>query len=784
MNQRDPLSSELMLNSLLGDVVGGQSEEAGIDFFAYWQVVLKYRWGILGLTLLVALLSLIYTSTLVPRYQAQATLLFDPPSANNYGTVRDMTAMDAYSTYYRNAQVFRSQQEIMRSRKFSGQVVDHYELWGHMHFSGDGVATGLAEPAGKTGIRKWLPEWLLDLSSGDPVVVTRASDEELKQRYRDTAISAVRAGLTISTEEDIMLIKLGFVSPDPDFAADMANKLADYYILNDLEMRMETFTNATSWLTQRTMELRENMMASELELQDFRERENMVDLEGGASIQGREMEDVFERLTAARKKTQSLELVQNRLSSGDDSLSQLAGSPEMIKYPGVRETLDEVIESQKSIDELRLVYGPKHPRMMDAANKHERLSEKLASAKNLVEVSVSADLTAARAEMQRLGAEFDSHKNSVREIDRKKFKLSSLERNQQADQELYNLFVTRFKELSIGSDVTSPNAQIIDHALVPQAPFWPNKPRLIFMYSAIALFFGVGLAFLREYLDKTIKSPEEVEEKLGVPLLGTLPQLDRPSADGVSAENMFVQMNKSQFSESIRSIRTGVMLSGLDDPHQILAITSTVPGEGKTTVSMNVACALGQVEKVLLIDADMRRAALGPHFGIERNTAGLSDVAAGIKELQDCIYHFEEGGIDILPAGTITPNPQELLSSSRFEQILDQVSQQYDRVVIDTAPVHLVSDPMLVARWASALIYVCRAETTYYQLANVQLRTLEKVGKPILGVVLNGVSEHRASYKSYRRYGGSRDGYGGYGYGGVASETGQAKEASQGARAV
>lgn len=776
-SQRAIVSNEQLLNSLLGELGGGQAEASGLDLQAYLQVVLKYKWGILALTATVALLSTIYVSTLVPLYRAEATLLFDPPSGTNYGTVRDQTAMDAYNSYYRNSQLFKAQQEIMRSRKFATDLVDKTRLWNHDYFKARPGYAGV-EPAWKANLKKWLPgwvlevkrwapDWALELARNEPEA-WNLSAEELKERYRGAAVDAVMTGMSIETDDEIMLIRLGFVSGDPEFAADMANRLADYYIQHDLDMRMEAFSQATAWLTERTFELRENVMQSDLELQAFRERENIVNMEGGTSVLERELEDVFQRLAESRKKTQSLGLVIQRLNSASSSPGQLSGSPELIKYPSVVEALNASVELEKVIDDLSRVYGPKHPKMIEAVNRYERLREKLAAEKMLVQVGVEAELAAAQAEVQALSAEFDQLKHKARETDKKQFQLQSLERNQQADKELYDLFITRFKELSIGSDVSSANARIIDNALVPSAPYWPDKSRLVLLYSAVALFLGVGLAFLREYLDKTIKSPEEVEEKLTVPLLGSLALLDRPGDRGAVPERMFIDRNKSLFAESIRTIRTGIMLSGLDNPYQIIAITSTVPGEGKTTISMNIACALGQLERVLLIDADMRRAALGPHFGFPRNTVGLADVAAGIKPLDECIHHFEEGNIDILPAGTIPPNPQELLSSTRFEEILRAVSGKYDRIVIDTAPTHLVSDPMLVARWASALIYVMRAETTDYHLANTQLRGLERVGKPILGVVLNGVSENRTSYRRYTGYGGrhGRKSYGDYAYSG------------------
>ena len=289
-SQRAIVSNEQLLNTLLADLGGNPGEKGGLDLQAYLQVVLKYKWGILAFTALVTLLSTIYVSTLVPLYRAEATLLFDPPSGNNYGTVRDQSAMDTYNSYYRNFQLFKAQQEIMRSRKFASDLVDKTELWNHPHFKALPGYEGV-EPGWKVTVKKWLPGWVLDmkrwapawaleLARNDPQTWASMNDEELKERYRGAAIDSLMGGLSIETDEEIMLIRLGFVAGDPVFAADMANRLAEYYIQHDMDMRMEAFSQATNWLTERTLELRENVMKSNLELQAFREQENMVNLEG------------------------------------------------------------------------------------------------------------------------------------------------------------------------------------------------------------------------------------------------------------------------------------------------------------------------------------------------------------------------------------------------------------------------------------------------------------------------------------------------------------------------
>ena len=289
---------------------------------------------------------------------------------------------------------------------------------------------------------------------------------------------------------------------------------------------------------------------------------------------------------------------------------------------------------------------------------------------------------------------------------------------------------------------------------MPAAPYYPNKGRVIAIFVVAAIILGVLLAFLLEYLNNTIKSSEEVEEKLDIPLLGSLHLLaSKKSREEERPEQMFVEQPKSLFAEAIRTIRTGVMLSAVDSEMKIVTVTSTLPGEGKTTVSINLAIALGHLEKVLLIDADMRRATLGPHFGFPSETPGLSELVAGTHGAAECIQAHPDGNIDILPAGIIPPNPQELLSSNRFKDVLNKLSEQYDRIVIDTPPTQLVSDPLLVANIASGVVYVVRAEQTPWQLARDGVRKIRQLGVPVIGGVLNQMNFRAGRYGHYGKYG-------------------------------
>ncbi|MGB5260840.1 MAG: polysaccharide biosynthesis tyrosine autokinase, partial [Gammaproteobacteria bacterium] len=302
------------------------------------------------------------------------------------------------------------------------------------------------------------------------------------------------------------------------------------------------------------------------------------------------------------------------------------------------------------------------------------------------------------------------------------------------------------------ADTVSMIARVLDPAVPEFIPVKPNKRRMLMIGLVLALMGGIGIALLKDNLDNTLKSREEVQERLGVPVLGELIMLKGKRADGapIAPHRQFLDEPASSFAESIRTIRTGVVLSSLDQPHQTLVVTSTVSREGKSTVALNLALALGQLGKVLLIDADLRQSSLATLFGLDSKTPGLTDLVAGTVTEEECIRKTA-GDIHVLCAGsTVPPDPLKLLSSERFSKLLEQAADTYDTVVIDAAPVELVSDARVLATRATGVIYVVKANETAHQVVRQGLRALVDTGTALLGVVLNKINPDQAH--DYGRY--------------------------------
>jgi capsular exopolysaccharide synthesis family protein len=416
-------------------------------------------------------------------------------------------------------------------------------------------------------------------------------------------------------------------------------------------------------------------------------------------------------------------------------------------------------------------YGPEHPKMIQAKAELDAARENTKRQMQFVAQGLAREYEAARANEAAIQSALAQSKTDIQGYNRKEFQLGILERDVQQNRNLYEMFVARLKETAVGNEVQSTIARVVDPAIVPAEPYSPKKGQVIGIAAIAALMLGAMLALLLDRLNNTLNSTSDVENRLGVPALGVLQKIKGfAKKKGFISELAFFNDTQSTFAEAVRTVRTSVLMSALDTQRKIVVVTSSVPEEGKTTLSFNLACALGQVKKVLLIDADLRRPKIGKLVGRETKQPGLADLVAGQAQVSQCVFFDERAGVHILPAGTVPPNPLELLSSRRFEDVVMKLREAFDIVVIDSAPLQLVSDAQVLSQFASSVIYVVKADGTPYQVAQNGLKKLRRVNAPILGVVLNQLDIEKAekyygeysgykSYKGYKKYGYSRGGY-------------------------
>lgn len=707
-----------------------------LDLVIYWRSIARRKWAILGLGLLAAALTAAYVNVMTPLYRSTATLLIEQTRAKVAPT-QDLTPNVGDARDY-----FQTQAEILKSRMLAAKIVDKLDLTRHPLFDPRQQKPSLRERlAAQVGLGRPPPQW----------TETALHASVVRDLMLDMKVEPVRLS---------QLIKVRIVSPDPATAATIANAVAQAYIESDMEARDATSVRTTDWLGERLEELRKNVENSERALQQYRERAQLIETRGLAqSGATRQIEDQTERLVAARQRRFAAEHAYEQVSRATPE--QLEHLPAVVANTGVQRLKDVERDAERRVADASVRYGPEHRVMMQAQAQLREARENTRREVSVVAASLKNEFDLARSNEEALERSVAEAKSNVRAINRKEFELTSLESAVATNRQIYELFLTRFRETGASRDShASANARISDRARVAQEPFRPKKEQAISIAFVLGILLGALIALLLERLDNTLKSAEDAEEKLGQPVLATLPLLTTGTR-GRAAGRHYLESPESQFSEAIRTARTGILLSAPDARRVSVLVTSSLPGEGKTAVAVNLALAQGQDRTTVLIDADMRRQMVGEALGLDRTKPGLTDLLAGTATLEQCLQRVARTSLYVIMTGTVPLNPLELILSKRFEALVKALSGACEFLVIDSPPLHLVSDSVVLSRMTSGVLYVVKADSTPYPLARRCLRSLEENDARIFGIALNQLDLKKAQ-RYYGAYGGAYSSYGGY----------------------
>ncbi|PSL15779.1 capsular exopolysaccharide synthesis family protein [Marinobacterium halophilum] len=717
-----------------------------IDLLQLWRTIWRRKWSILTLMLVVMMLAALVVLSMTPIYRASSTLLIEQQAAKVV-SIEEVYGLEGNSNEY-----LQTQFELLKSRGLAERVVRQLNLTTHPEFDPRQQPEPLIDLKGlfdSMDVSRWLP-----MTTPDDLVESEVMTEAL---IFDAVVKAFMERTSISPIMKTQLVRVQIEMADARLAAQAANALANAYIESQLEARLAMTQTATTWMNDRLSGLKGKLQESERRLQEFRESENLVDLEGVTTVAGGELSQTGDRLIDARRNRAEAESQYRQVASmRNGGWQRLASVPAVLSNQLVQQLKAEEGRARSKVQELSRRYGPKHPSMISAQSELSAATTNLRSQVDQVVASIEREYQLATANERSLQGSFNENKEQIQDIKRKEFKLRELQREVDGNRSLYDTFMTRLKETSATSDFESVNARIVDPAVVPDEPVKPKKSLVVAIAGLLALMAGIGMVLLLEFLNNTFKSTEDVETKLNLPVLGILPMLKGKERRDIAT--MFTRDEDKSFTESIRTIRTGVVLSGLDNPHKVLVVTSSIPGEGKSSVAANLAFAMGQMEKVLLIDADMRRPTVAKSFDFPVGTPGLANLVAGTARLEDCIKELDEN-LSVIPAGTVPPNPLELLSSQRFAKVLRVLEDRYDRIIIDSPPTQAVSDALVLSTHANALIYVIKSESTAIPLAKRGVGQLLQNNAPVTGVVLNQVDIKKAKKQGYS-YGGYYDYYG------------------------
>ncbi len=724
--------------------------EESFDLLEYWRIVAKRKWSILGLALAVTLLTALVVFAIRPTFRSTATVLIEAQKNKVIGIE------DVYSGISANREYFQTQAEILKSRELAAKVVQKLNLTKNPEFD-----PRQQEPP---FWKRWLGNVSPDAANLG-IAVSDGDEGQGEDAIFKRVVRAFQSRLTVEPVRLSQLIRVSFESYDPDLAAKVANTVAETFIESDLEARYQMTQKASDWLSERLRGLRQKVEASEQALQQYREREHIVDAKGLAqSGATRQLEDLTKALVDARQRRNEAENKYNQIRGMHGPAANYESVPAVIGNQLVGQMRVLEAEAERKVSEFSNRYGKEHPRMIQAQSELRAARENTRRAIDSVVAGITKEFEVARANEASVERSLSRSKGEIQDINRKEFQLGILERDVTANKQLYDMFLGRFKETNVASNMQSTIARVVDPAIPSAVPYKPNKRQTVLIALVAGLFVAVMLALLLDRLDSTLKTSADVESKLGLPVLASLPIV---SERGIKTERIVEQNPQAMFSEGIRTARTGILLSAIDEPHRAVVVTSSVPGEGKTTFATNLALAFSQTKRVVLVDADMRRPSIGKLFGREPNAPGLSTLVSGNTPPTDCIFKVEGSELYVIPSGTVPPNPLELLLSKRFEDTLNKLQEMFEIVIIDSPPVQLVSDAMVVSRHCTGMVYIVKADDTPYQVARNGIKRLKRAHANIIGVALNRLDFERADkyygeYTGYSKYGYKRY-YGAYG---------------------
>ncbi|HXP95448.1 MAG TPA: polysaccharide biosynthesis tyrosine autokinase [Telmatospirillum sp.] len=697
--------------------------------------VLWVRRNILFLCL-ASVLALTWTavSLATPLYSAQAGVMIDNRK------MRIIDFRDMMTQMQPGLIQVTSEVEVIHSRALAQRVATKLGLYDDPEFNAS------LRPKPRFNLGAALQPVMRIIGGAEPPALT---DEEKTARTRAQVVSQLLARLDVKPIPQSMVIQLTYRSPDPKKAAQIANAFADGFVMDQIESRFEVTKQISDWLNGRLEGLRQQVSASERAVETYRSTNGLFESKGLLGAQ-QKLTELNTLLIAAQANRAAVEAKVAHLET-----LRVAGGDEFLDSPLIQRLKEQEEQLSREIADISTRYGEKHPNMIKALAGQKELHDKIKMEIGRLSQSERGELSIARSRETALRDQIKSLEDTVLTQNQLGIKLRDLEREAQSNRALYETFLNRSKETTQEADIKQADARVISRAERPETPSSPNRPMFLAAATIAGLLLGAIMVFLREHLDRSLRSPEQLEAITGVPSIGMIQTLRPTGKDkGANINSYVVDHPHSAIAESFRSLWVSLKHANRDNPPHLVVVTSSLPGEGKSFTSLSLARTVaGLGARVALVDCDLRRPTITKIVGVQ--PAHFFDEAlSGHVSLAEATYRDPLTSLDILASRVLERPPLELLNSQRMTDLLDELRNSYDLVIIDTPPTMAVSDVQIIAQKADKVLFVVRWEKTPKEVVLTTLRMLRDVKINVAGTLLTQVNLNR-----HARYG-----YGDVGY--------------------
>lgn len=738
---------------------GDYGDEENRRLMDYWRVIAARRWTILAILLTVVTVTVIYTFKQTPIYQATASIQIDKENPNI------LSFKDVYQIETSTDDTLRTQFEILKSRTLARRVIEDLKLDANEEFLPK-------EPGTVASMIASLRDFFTPKQLGE-------KEPDRLKPIVDTYLDR----LDVAPVRQARLVNISFESKDAELATRIINTHAKQFIDQNLQFKVDATEAASDFLEQNLVTLKQKLEKAEDQLQQYGQQNQIIFTEEGKNTATEKLRQIQEAYTKAQEDRIQRESYDRLREQGySDAL------PQLVENRLIADLTSKMVDLQRQESELAVTFRPDYPLRQRLQGQITQLSNSIDAEKTRVQETIRSEYAAALDREQLLAGELEKQRNAVNKINEDIIQYNIYKGDADSVRQLYDGLQTRLKEASVSAGLTASNIRIVDRAEVPPFPIRPRKALSILLSLFFGLTGGIGFAFFQEYLDNSIKAPEDIGRYLSLPTLGMVPRLaSLMGKRGYGYHQLYGQSRKenavtaevdptnvdlivhgspsSLMAEAYRSIRTSLLLSSSGRPPKTVVVTSAMPSEGKTATAINLAISLTQTgSKVVLIDADMRKPRIHSVFSIG-NSVGLSAFLTGTSNLKEAIYETPVPGLMIIPCGVTPPNPGELILSTGFRKMLETLAEYFEYIVLDSPPVGNVSDARILAVTADSTILVIKAFSTSRNHAREAVAHLTNAHARVGGVVLNDVDVRRSYYSGYSYYDAYYSAYATYGRG-------------------
>jgi succinoglycan biosynthesis transport protein ExoP len=708
-----------------------------------FRVLRKRKWVVLACLVTIFSVVAIGSLKMTPVYEAGGTIEINKPDST-----LNFQNSATFSLDYYDPTELETELKILQSDLLATQVIRELNLDRRPEFANQ------APPP---------PSSSLDLApdplQGDPARAT-------------AMVGGFKSGLRVALSPNTRIIEVHYRSADAQMAANVVNTLMQTYVENNFKARFESTMQASDWLTKQLVDLQMKVETSQEKLVRYQKEHEILGTDEKQNIITAKLDELNKELTSAESERMDKEALYRLVESGDpDAVASSAGG--LLDAGSGSQSASQLLESlrakQADINiqaaELSTQFGPSYPKLTQLNSQLKEIDSQMQGEMKKIASKIRGQYTTALRRENMLHDALERQKQEANKLNESAITYTLLKRDVDTNRQLYEGLLQKLKEAGVSAGLKSNNFRIVDSARTPTGPIEPNIPRNLMFAIVLGLASGIGMAFLLEGIDNTVRTTEQAQIISGLASLGMIPLGSKSARDGPNPKRLVIATSKeavelvtqvrpqSQMAESYRALRTSLLLSNLGAPPKVIMITSALPQEGKTTTSINSAVVLAQKGvRVLLIDADLRRPSIHKTLGMGPHT-GLSNVLTGSATLENAITRSSVlPNLFILTAGTPPPNPAELLASANMRDVLAQLREEYDHIVIDTPPSLSVTDAVVLSPRADAVVLVIRSGQTTKQALRRSRDILTQVNAKVVGVLLNAVDLSSPDYYYYYEY--------------------------------